>query len=257
MWLVEQIHDDITGKSAGGKPAVLSFFDHCKERNSLKLSSPLGDRLIFFCLDKDSEQITGGGRRNPHILYTQNSDVEADIFSHGISEEVMMTCLSLDKWTARKALAYLGDWRLELAVLWREWVELCCLAKALGARCDVGFGRESSINLDRYGAVDQSLASAARTRVRSRSKLTPSETSLVEAKIAARIDAVYAKGDARRVLKGKWIPNFVAWKLKNHFGATPVAMQGFDVSVGRLVMHSIDYSGRWVAVYHKRIEAML
>ncbi|WP_133169219.1 hypothetical protein [Streptomyces sp. MH60] len=257
VWLVEQIRDEVTGKSAGGKPAVLSFFDHCKRGRSLQLSSPLGDRLLFFCLDRDNEQISGGGRRNPHILYTQNSDVEADIFAHGISEEVMMSSLSLDRWTARKALGYLGDWRLELAVLWREWVELCCLAKALDARCDVGFGRESSINPDKYGIVDPALAAAARARVRRRSKLPPSETSKVEAKVAVKISSAYATGDARRTLKGKWIPNFLAWKLKCHFGENPVAMQGFEVSIGRLVMHSIDYSGKWVAFYHKRIEAML
>ncbi|MEU5047378.1 hypothetical protein [Streptomyces griseorubiginosus] len=257
MWLVEQIRNDATGKSAGGKPAVLSFFDHCKKSQSLRLSSPSGDRLLFFCLDRDSEQITGGGRRSPHILYTHNSDVEADIFAHGISEDVVMSSLSLDKWTAQKTLSYLGDWRLELAVLWRDWIELCCLAKALGSRCEVGFGRESGINLDKYGPADQALVAAARAKVRSRSKLTPSETSKIEAKIAAKIASTYARGDARRALKGKWIPNFLAWKLKGYFGATPVAMQGFEASIGRLVMHSIDYSGQWVAVYHKRIEVML
>ncbi|MGA5181321.1 hypothetical protein ACPCBF_16280 [Streptomyces pseudogriseolus] len=257
IWLIEQIHDDVTGKAAGGKPAVLSFFDYCKRKQSLKLGSPLGDRVIFFCLDRDNEQITGGGRRSPHILYTQSSDVEADIFAHGFSEDVVMSALSLDRWNAKKVVSHLGDWRMELASIWREWIELCCLAKSLEARCDVGFGRESSINIDKYGPVDQSLLSSARARVKQKSKLSPSDTSSIEAKIAVKIKEVYARGDARKLLKGKWIPHFLAWKLKIFFGSTPVAMQGFEASIGRIAMHSIDYDAHWVRVHHRRIEALL
>ncbi|WP_439948317.1 hypothetical protein [Streptomyces sp. BBFR109] len=257
IWLAEQIREDITGSGRGGKPGVLSLFDYCKTRKSLRVASPLGEKALTFCLDRDNEQITGGGRRSPHILYTRKSDVEAEIFSHGLNDDVLMSTLSLDRSTAQTVVKSLGDWRLELAHSWRDWIELCCLAKRLGAKCDVGFGSESTINRPKYGVTDPALAAAARARVIARSSLPHVEVVSHERLIATRITAVYARGNPRDLLKGKWIPAFLESKIRSHFGKAPVSFNGFSTAIKVILVHALDYSAAWATPYRQRLEANL
>lgn len=257
VWLAEQIREDITGSGRGGKPGVLSFFDYCKKRGSLRVSSPLGDKALTFCLDRDNEQITGGGRRSSHILYTRKSDVEAEMFSHGISAELLMSALSLDRSTAQTLIKDLGDWRLELATNWREWIELCCLAKRLESKCDVGFGSESTINVPKYGPTDPGLASAARMRITTRSPLNRAQISSHEQIIKAKISAVFTKGTPGDLLKGKWLPSFLESRIRIHFGKSPVSFNGFSTSIKALLVHSLDYSATWAEPYRKHLEKNL
>lgn len=257
IWLVEQIRDDVTGKRGGGKPAVLSFFDFCKRRKALRIPSPQGDRVLTFCLDRDNEQITGGGRRSPHILYTRSSDVEAEILSQGLDEDLMMSSLSLDRSTAQGVVKSLGDWQLEFALSWREWIELCCLAKSLKSRCDVGFGTESTVNNPKYGPADANLVAAARTRVLSRSRLSPIQTPAVEVKVASKLARVYTNGNPRCLIKGKWMPAFLHYKVRQYFGQSPVSFGSFVSSITTLMVHSIDYSAKWADCYRRRLEVNL
>lgn len=255
VWLIEQIRDDGTGKAAGGKPSVLSFFDFCKKANKLRVSSPLGDRVLTFCLDLDNEQITGGRRRSPHIMYTRLSDVEAELFAHGITADVLMSALSLDRATAQSVIDNLGNWRLELASSWRGWIELCCLAKSLGARCDIGFGHESSINQEKYGPVDATLEAAARSRVIAKSRLTIDQTRAAEKRIAVKVASVYSSGSPQDLLKGKWLPSFLEYRLRMHFATAPIAWQGFTSTIKALTIHTINYSEGWASPYRLRLEA--
>lgn len=234
---------------------MLSFFDFCKKKNKLRVPSPLGDRILTFCLDRDNEQVTGGGRRSPHILYTRQSDVEAEIFSHGFTADVLMSALSLDRATAQSVIRNLGDWRFELASSWRGWIELCCLAKSLSARCDVGFGHESSINQGKYGPTDAALEASARSRVVARSRLTAERTQATEKRIALKIATAYSSGTPQDLLKGKWLPAFLEHKMKMHFAGAPIAWNGFTSTIKALMIHTIDYSDGWANPYRLRLES--
>ena len=256
VWLIEQI-EDANGKPTGGKKGLLSLFEYCKSQGKLRYSTPLGEKSFAFCLDRDNENVTGGLKRSGHLIYTRLNDVESEIFSQPLNERVIMASLSIDRDSARRFLWALGDWRLDLSNAWKEWIELCCLAKAIGARTDVGFSKESIINGDRYGKMDAAAAASARARVLSRSNFDATRTMAIEKRVSDKIGKIYATGDPRTLLHGKWLSKFLAYRAKDYFAGKPVAFQYFEGAVTRVHLYSLDYSAPWVDYYREKLHRLL
>jgi hypothetical protein len=106
--LIGQIASD-GGTYAGGKHAVLDFFEHCKIAGKLVQRNKGGYRSIAFVVDRDTQQITGGMRRSPHVIYTFYADVEAHIFAESNEAEALAAAASLDSTSAADLLRSLGD----------------------------------------------------------------------------------------------------------------------------------------------------
>ena len=257
IWLIEQIRDDQSQKAAGGKSAVLSFYEYCKKRNSLTVYSGSVKRVLAFCVDKDADHISGGRKRSPHVIYTCCADVEAEIFMWGDEVRALGNALGIHRALSLALAGMLGDWRSELAQTWQEWIELCCLAKALRSRCSVGFGHRSTINVNTFGALDARSARNARQLVIARGLYNQSRSGIIEAVVAARVKGQFSRGQGKYLVKGKWYPGFLVWRISNMKGAAPMQLNGAEKYLAKAFLGTLDPAGPWVKHYHKKFEALL
>ncbi|MGW6058696.1 hypothetical protein [Streptomyces sp. NPDC055189] len=257
VWLAEQLKDDATGVAAGGKKAVLAHFDYFKASGKLSVTSSSGKHAISFMVDRDNDDVSGGKRRSPHVIYTDMFDVESEAFVHGKDEVALAGALSLDASSASLLATDLNDWIKDLANAWREWITLCTLAKAAGSGCDVGFRRESWVNIPKYGAVEPIKLAAAEAKVVASTRRTPVEFNAISARVRGRINSCYSKGSGYRLLKGKWLSSYLTYRVKDYFGSAPVHYGSFTDSVARDYLAACDFRENWANYYRDRLEALI
>lgn len=207
------------GVASGGKSAVLSFYDYCRRSCKLTQSNSGGSRSICFFVDRDGQQITGGMRRSPHVIYTKLADSEAHIFSDSDETEALAAAASLDRQTAEKLISQIGDWKRNLATAWRPWIEECYVAEAVRSRCWVGFGPVSS--RVHKGADSRTLdavaLNAAQEAIKGSALITGPKYDTVRSKILHKIAKVYESGNQATFLKGKWLPAQLTYCVAEHF----------------------------------------
>ncbi|MFE1285982.1 hypothetical protein [Streptomyces sp. NPDC058751] len=257
IWLAEQLKDDVTGAVAGGKKAVLAHYDYFKTAKKLSVTSSSGKHSIAFMIDRDNDDLSGGKKRSPHVIYTEMFDVEAEAFVRGNDEEALAGILSLDSASASQLAADLKGWVKDLADTWREWVTLCTVAKAVGAGCDVGFGRESWVNNPKYGSAESVKLAAAEAKISASTRRTSAEFNAISTRVRGRINSCYSRGHSYRLLKGKWLAPYLVYRVKGHFGSAPVHYGGVEDSVARAYLATCDFRENWVNYYRDRLEALI
>jgi hypothetical protein len=205
--------------ASGGKSAVLSFYDYCRQAKKLIQRNSGGPRAICFFVDRDGQQITGGMRRSPHVVYTKLADSEAHIFSDSDEIEALATAASLDRRTTEDLIGYLGDWKVALADSWRPWIEECYVAEAVRSRSWVGFGPASSLVHDGANAriLNVEALAAARKAVRDTALIAGPKFEAERNKILRRIGVIYESGDQSSLLKGKWLPTQLTYCVRDYF----------------------------------------
>ncbi|MFC1429659.1 hypothetical protein ACEZDB_03195 [Streptacidiphilus sp. N1-3] len=256
IWLAEQIRDDTTGVGSGGKKAVLSIYEYFKSSRRLTISSSAGKRSIAFMLDRDNEDLTGGRKRSPHVIYTDMFDVEAEAFVHGNPEAALGSLFSLDSASATSLASDISTWIFDLADAWREWITLCCIAKKSGSYCDVGFGKESWINSQRYGPVETQKATAAISKISSKAPVDQATMTALEKAIRSRIKSSYSSSTSHRLVKGKWLAPYLIYRVRDHFGSAPIMYDGTQESAAKFFLSSCDFSAGWTSYYRNKLEAL-
>ena len=237
--LISQVKTD-SGLSAGGKDAVISFFDYCKRNDRLRQRNAGGDRVVAFMVDRDCQHITGGMRRSPHVIYTLYADVEAHIFFDADELEALSLAASLDSATGMDLFQALGDWRRTVADTWRPWIELCCIADATRSRCWVGFGSPKSLIHDgkRCGVINSKALAEASKAVRDSSPLAGAVFDSRKDLVLSRIASTYRTRKQASLLKGKWLPIQLTFLVDDFFksgakGEHEWHAKGFKESIDR------------------------
>jgi hypothetical protein len=212
---IRQAHD----VASGGKAAVLSLYDYCRRSKKLTQRNSNGLRSICFFVDRDSQQITGGMRRSPHVIYTKLADAEAHIFSDSDEAEALATAASLDRQTAEELARSIGDWKRELADSWRPWIEECYVAEAVRSRCWVGFGSATSRVHTGGGArtLDTTALAAARQAVKDSALIAGSSYDAARNRVLHKIAKIYESDNQVSLLKGKWLPIQIANCVSGYF----------------------------------------
>ncbi|MEU8710984.1 hypothetical protein [Streptomyces sp. NPDC048663] len=258
IWLSQQIREDTQTDGASGKTAVVEHYEYFKSKGHLSFStSSNGKNSMAFMLDRDNEDITGGRKRSKHVIYTDMCDVEAEAFAHGDNSKSLALALSLDSSTAEQLNKSLGDWIGNLAVIWRAWIEWCCIAKATGARCQVGFGRESTINTPKYGPLDPLILASESQIVQAKARCGSTEFTRKKDLILQKISRLHANGRAGRTVKGKWLPFYLEYLVAQYFGSTPYAHKGFTSFVARAYLGTCDFRAEWANYYRSRLEGLI
>lgn len=205
--------------ASGGKSAALSLYDYCRRVNRLTQRNSKGSRSICFFVDRDGQQITGGMRRSPHVVYTKLADSEAHIFSNSDETEALAAAASLDRQTVEDLVRHIGDWKRDLATSWRPWIEECYVAEAVRSRCGVGFGPATSqVHTGTTSrTLDPAALAAARKAVKDTALITGSKYDAIRTKILGKIAKVYALGNQASLLKGKWLPAQLMYCVASYF----------------------------------------
>lgn len=218
--LVSQISHN--GASSGGKAAVIAFYEYCKDEQKLVQSNSGGRRAMCFFVDRDTQHITGGKKRSPHVVYTVLADVEAHAIMDADQVDSLASAASLDRATARLLATGIRGWATDLADIWRPWIEECYVAEGTRARCWVGFGSVSSRihSGARCDALVKEKLAHARTEIARTTLLSAALYKIRRREILAKVDKVYATGGQASLLKGKWLPTVLARRVGAFFAST-------------------------------------
>lgn len=261
--LVNQIKTK-SGGSAGGKEAILGFFDYCKNAGKLRQENAAGDRILAFMVDRDAQHITGGLKRSPHLIYTVYADVEAHMFFESDEVEALSLAASLDAASAAELLAALGDWRRDVAEIWRPWIELCCAAEATHSRCWVGFGSARSLIHDgkHCGILDSTKLTKATKAIRDTSPLDDTSYNSRVSLVMSKIATIFEKDQQASLLKGKWLPSQLAIRVDAFFksssdGDCEWHAKGFAESVTRCYAAKLQRDSPGIRRMRARLEAAL
>lgn len=248
--LAEQIR--LEGHARGGKPGILALYDYYRGKRKLRQVSKSGNRDMLFMLDKDMDDVARCKRRGGHIIYTVARDVEAEMHRHGDLVRALSTSLSLTDSEARKLHAILRTYMIDLAELWREWIILGTLSTAMKSRCSVQPGRHSAINVNVYGPLDfVELASARLSIIQGATTADP----LIERSIRRAVRNIYKNGDITLLVKGKWLPSYLKWRLKQ-IGEDVLDINGINY-ISKNLLDTVDFTQSWVTPYHAAIDRLI
>ena len=242
---------------AGGKSAVLALYDYYRTRKLLRVSNSTGTRTIAFCLDRDNDDVTGSLRRSPHVIYTPMYDAEAHAFAYGDTRQALMWAASLDHSNAESFTRTHKEWLKDLPTLWREWIELCFLAKAHNAYCHVGFSMKSKVNAGEFGHIQPEEIQKAHRIIHRKSQIPSEHRTHLDRRVQSRIDRIYQSGDTVRQLPGSWLCAYLLHLVKSFFDTAPVSLKGFEAAAVTTFAMTLDYSGSWAQYYRDRLEALI
>lgn len=263
IWLIEQISKRAANPSPGSKPppggkdAVLKLYDYCRRKGALALRNSGGTNAIAFCLDRDNDDVALSVRRSKHVIYTAMYDAEAHAFSSGKTMEAIVMAASLDERSAKGFVDAHPRWIDDLAVVWREWIELCCLAKAHKSWCHVGFGKDSCVNDDTYGTANRSEVARALSVIERKSQIDPAKRARVYSIVRARVNRAYSQGNAARLVRGKWLPDYLEYLLAAHFRPAPIGLRAFVDKALVAFLATLDYNEPWADHFRVRFERLL
>ncbi|MFJ4267727.1 hypothetical protein ACIPY1_14310 [Paenarthrobacter nicotinovorans] len=191
----------------GGKQYLYQLHDFYLAQDTLVFNTKSGNKYLVFFLDRDFDGFYPGLRESNHIVYTYTPDVEAEIFRRGNIARALSTALSLTSAEAQETADKLGQFVLDLSILWREWITLCIATAPLRSRCQVQPSRASRVNADTYGNFDPQAHSDLYAELIRTSQVEDPEE--VFSRISNAIDDAYAEVRFHQIVKGKWIAGYV------------------------------------------------
>lgn len=251
--LVQQITRGNVG--SGGKQAALALFDEYRASNCLRQSNNLGDRLIVFLIDRDYDDLVGSRRRSPHVIYTEHTDVEAEVFAHGDFQEGLRGALSLTRRESEDLAKHIGDPLSHIAACWHDWIVLCCLATAMRSACAVHPSKLSYVNPGLLGPSDVQKVGRNLTLIRNTAR-TPNPRGR-EIQISRRVQAMTRRGDDKLLVKGKWVAPYLGVIVHRYFaGSLTVDSASFHNSITRVMVSHLDSSSGWARHWHDKLSLL-
>lgn len=242
----------------GGKASVLKLFGSMKRSGHLIQRVSSGTRVVVFMLDRDAERVLGGSKRSPHVYYTNGYDVESDIISHGSDFKALSWAASLAPIDSREIARRLSGWRSHAAELWRDWLFLCCVSHKLGVACEATFKSKSKINLAIFGSVQTGEYERIRRQILTRSGLSAIEFEIVEQTIQRRLEKLYSRGDGELLVKGKWYPAYLKYRLASEKTSSgPVNARDLEKVAVTSYLASLDVSDVWATRYIAGFDRLL
>ncbi|WP_319452494.1 MULTISPECIES: hypothetical protein [unclassified Mycobacterium] len=238
--------------TGGGKSGILKVYEGMKQESRLVQRTKTARKVTAFMLDRDVENIVGGSRRNPHILYTNGYDVESDILHNGDDALALSTATGLAPTDARSLAQKLGDWRSQAAHEWREWILLCCIAKVLGIQSKASFGRNVVSN------DDLASVQACRAHLKTASGLSDAAFDELEERLETKIATAFRVKRTYTLLKGKWLPAYLRRRIEAELGGKDHCdLANFETRVVSNYVASLDCTQPWAQRYRDGWESLL
>jgi hypothetical protein len=240
-------------KSAGGKKALISWFNYLKQHSALAMNSLEQEKVFVFFLDKDIDDIIKEIIKSPHIIYTKYYCIENHIFTEGNLNKTAAIIASRD--SQRMMLGDSAKWRQEVAQQWKSWVKLCLFSRKYKLNCECNYGnlpKKSDNPL--YEMLADDIYLQYKEIVKNSSKLTEKQFNQSFGSICKKVDDLYAKGEHDLIFKGKWYAGFFKMAIERVIGTKP---SDSDKSCFQITMSTVDFNGKWAEHFKKPLKSLL
>lgn len=194
---------EIEGSSAGGKQHALKLLRSLKEAGSLSQRNSTTKIDVVFFLDRDDDEYLGQLVNDPHVVYTRNADIEADVVYYCSLPKVLSKTFSL----TREEAAFVSSEKAmnQLAEKWSEWISLR-LAAGECKWSDLRFSQPSKINSPIFGPVDDEKVHDVCSRIELE---CPNAWPPAVEKARKTVHAALESNSGAHLVKGKWLANYV------------------------------------------------
>lgn len=241
---------------SGGKQSAVQIFDVLRRRGRLKQNTKRVQHCVAFALDADFDGVLSRKKHNPHIIYTEAHDVEAEVFVHGDLSRALCVSLSLTMSKASILANQLTNFVEDLALAWKEWITLCCLAAAMRSHSPlVRAHKPSTINIDKYGGIDVAKLNTATADVRARKH--PQTPATIERWVRSRVEGMYKRSAHRTLVSGKSVPAYLHWRIEPLLGGDVVDLNSFQQTITHLMLTTVDFKDVWASYYHDKFRDLL
>lgn len=243
---------------AGGKNALLAFFDYLRKRRSL--CSELGGKktVVLFLLDKDLDDRCRRVRRSNHILYTEGYDFENYLFAHGDIVEAGAAASGLDLMSVRRALPDQEQWRRAVTEKWKDWVKICVFAVTRKIAVGGNYGLKTSpINNPPHGAVDTQAFDARLQLLYKASGLSEAAFQRAWNRVSRSVEDLYRTERQDEVFKGKWYASFLVVELERIAAGRDANVDGLEKRLPHHLAMTLNYEAPWTDTFRIRFNTIL
>lgn len=223
--------------SAGGKQQAVKIMQTLHETGELQQENKATKIDIVVFLDRDDDNYLGTLVENPHVIYTEHADVEAEIVAYSTLPVAVSETFSLSRTEARACTpaAPMHD----LAGRWAEWIALRLAASEVkwgGAR----FSQSSSVNRPRYGSLEAEYFDSICSQISM--ERDDWEPALVRAR--EYVSDHLKSGQGSLLVKGKWMPEFVVSRVRAA-AESSVKLEATHMHLLTACRMSIDFESVW------------
>lgn len=205
--------DEIVGYGSG-KVALLAHFREMRRSRLLTGRSSTSAYALTYFLDKDVDDIESRRVRSPHVIYTRQIDVEAEIFFCGDIGAAVSAALYVDITRARLTVV---DFLPAAVRLWQEWVVLCLAGRRMGAHSVPNFSAFSQVNPTKCKPEEPGSCDAFVKRLATASGLSVIEARGVQSNARRVVDRRFRNGQALTLFKGKWLAELLSHECERVF----------------------------------------
>lgn len=241
---------EIDGSSAGGKAHALKLMQALKETGSLSQENLSTKIDVVFFLDRDDDEYLGQLVNEPHVVYTRNADIEAEIVYHSSLPTVLSRTFSLPRAEASDVSS--EKVMNQLANRWSEWISLR-LASGECKWSDTRFAQPSQINSGTYGPVNDDLVRKICSRVvAARPDTWP--PALEQAR--RHVHQSIRRNEGARLIKGKWVANYVVHLARQKYGQERKLPSVSGAQLMSACAMSVDFDRAWIS-YKSQLQPLL
>ncbi|MDV6211781.1 hypothetical protein R3Q08_26295 [Rhodococcus erythropolis] len=252
--LSEQVSAD--GVAAGGKPHVIKLFNIMRENDWLEQENRRGKVSTIFFLDKDVDDFQSKTISDPHVIYTKNADVEAEIFHYCDLNQAISISHGIGKGPSGRVLAGSETVPERLAAHWENWIRLRLLAIACEFSGSARFGQPSHLHEASFGKLIPDTEEEIRDNIR---RSCASEETWLAAN--DRVDEFIAelKSDNRfsSLVSGKHLAHYLIHltelALKDVVVRTRITAQEVTISC----FANLNFEDDWSKYYQSKLENVL
>jgi hypothetical protein len=247
--LAEQI--ELDGVTAGGKTHALALHAYYESTGELKQRNREGTPRMVFMLDRDRDDLRGLLRSSVHVMYTEATDVEADILANTDIWRAMRSAYGIGRESCEIIERAVGHPQPALMRVWDDWIRLGLLAALASDAPSPRFAQPSTVNSPQFGAPDEQSVSELRSSV---------EAMFLDAEAIAdaqRVADQYLDTRGALLLKGRWTSRYVHFLVRTHLANEIVRANVQADSIIDTGLEVLDYTGQWTRHYEAEFTALL
>jgi hypothetical protein len=244
--------------NAGGKPALLAFFDYAR-RTKFLCDEFKGKRTVLaFFLDKDVDDFRRTKKRSRHLFYTTTYHFENLLFLNADLAGAAAAAASVDKALLTQAMGNAKGWCSRAAAVWQEWVEICAFSALKAEHAGAYYRRPiSQINPSPYAPTDRTLYQRELQTLANRWPRGRASFQKEMNAIRNTVRKAYDGDAADRLFKGNWYCAFARADVEGVMGRRRWRTAGFEERLLCCLLASIDYDAAWAQDYRKQLDPLL